>query len=130
MIVDTSAIVAIVLNEPEKPIFVKALIHADQASMSAGSWLELEAVVVRRGNPALAAAAERMLADMDVEIVGVSIEQARTGRAAYRKFGRGTGHPAGLNFGDCFSYALAQSTGRPLLFKGEDFANTDIEAAV
>ncbi len=129
MIVDTSAIMAIVLDEPEKPALLDALLRTDRPAMSAGSWLELEAVMIRRNIPGLAEAAQAVLADMDIEIIGLSVEQAVIGRDAYRRFGRGTGHPAGLNFGDCFAYALARQTGRQLLFKGDDFSRTDVTPA-
>ncbi|QNE31836.1 type II toxin-antitoxin system VapC family toxin [Sphingomonas sp. NBWT7] len=129
MIVDTSAIMAIVLDEPEKASFLDAMFRADRTTMSAGSWLELEAVVTRRGTPALAQAVERLLEALEIEIVGLSYAQALLGRDAYRRYGRGTGHPAALNFGDCFAYALAKDTGRPLLFKADDFARTDVTPA-
>jgi ribonuclease VapC len=129
MIVDTSAIIAIVLEDPEKDMFVDAIIVADRVTMSAGTWLELEAVVTRRNAPGLASAIAHLLTALEIEIVGVSIAQAELGRSAYRRYGRGTGHPAALNFGDCFAYALAIDTRRPLLFKGDDFARTDVAPA-
>lgn len=130
MIVDTSAIMAVLLGEPERTPILGALAKADHLAMSAGSWLELEAVITRRGNPAMERDSDRLFAELQIEIVEVSVEQAAIRRAAYKRFGRGTGHPAGLNFGDCFAYALAKESGRPLLFKGDDFTHTDIVPAV
>jgi ribonuclease VapC len=129
VIIDTSAIMAFLLDEPEKAQVSRALVLADQVAMSAGSWLELAAVLTRRGNPSMARDAELLFAELRIEIVPVSVEQAALGREGYRRYGRGTGHPAGLNFGDGFAYALARETGRPLLFKGDDFIHTDVVAA-
>jgi ribonuclease VapC len=129
LIVDTSAIMAIILNEPERASFIASFVTADQVRMSAGSWIELAAVLTRRQDPILEAAAADLVARLKFGIEPVSLAQAEFGRAAYKKYGRGTGHPANLNFGDCFAYALSRETGEPLLFKGEDFGQTDIEPA-
>lgn len=128
MIVDTSAIMAILLDEPEKPEFTTKLACASTPLISAGSWIELAAVQIR-GDRRYHSAVERLVARFHISIEPVSVRQAELGHAAYREFGRGSGHPARLNFGDCFAYALAKATGQPLLFKGNDFTQTDIIAA-
>jgi ribonuclease VapC len=130
VIIDTSALVAILLDEPERRAFLGAIASSASPRMSAASLLETAAVVDRRNDPTLSRALDALLDRLVVEIVPVDEEQARVGRAAYRDFGRGSGHPAGLNFGDCFAYALASATGAPLLFKGDDFGHTDVIAAV
>lgn len=128
MIVDTSALMAIIQQEPEQPTFIAAILSAPERSISAGSWVELGAVLGRR-KPQLAQDADALLDALGLSIVEVTAEQARIGHSAYLEFGRGR-HEARLNFGDCFSYALAKATGRPLLFKGNDFIRTDIVPAV
>ena len=129
MIVDTSAVVAILYAEPERDALTLSLLRATVRGMSAGSLIELTAVLTRRGLPGAVAKADALLAMLAIEIEPVTVEQARIGQDAYQRYGRGTGHVANLNFGDCFAYALAKDTGRPLLYKGRDFAATDIAAA-
>jgi ribonuclease VapC len=128
MIVDTSAIMAILLDEPERPEFVEKLARAFSCQISAGTWIELSAVQVR-GNRDYHHALAGLVSQFRIMIAPVTIEQAKIGHAAYRDYGIGSGHSARLNFGDCFAYALAKATGEPLLYKGEDFAQTDIIAA-
>lgn len=128
MIVDTSAIMAILLDEPEKPDFVEKLARAFACQVSAGTWIELSAVQVR-GNRDYQRALAGLVAEFRIAIAPVTVEQAKIGHAAYREYGQGSGHRARLNFGDCFAYALARATGEPLLFKGDDFAQTDVLAA-
>lgn len=130
MIVDTSAVMAVALNEPDHRRYSTALGSATFARMSAGSWTELGIVLARRNDPIAEAVARQLIANARVQIAPVDAEQARLGWEAFRTYGRGTGHPAALNFGDCFAYALAKSTGEPLLFKGDDFARTDITPAI
>ena len=130
MIVDSSAIMAILNDEPESRPFAMALASAANARMSAGTLAELSIVIDGRRDPVRSAWLDPFLAQCRIEIVNVTAEQARCARAAHRDFGRGSGHPARLNFGDCFSYALAKATGEPLLFKGDDFGHTDLTAAV
>jgi ribonuclease VapC len=127
VIVDTSALVALLRDEPEAPAFAGLLRAAPRRLLSAASYVELAAVVDGRGDPVLSGALDAWLAAWGIETVPLSVEQARIARAAYRRFGRGSGHPARLNLGDCFAYALARDLGEPLLFKGADFALTDIE---
>lgn len=131
MIIDTSAIMAILLNEPEREPFTKAIGRAPRRLFSAGSWVELAAVLTRGPGRVLDPAyVSRLIQSLGFEIVPVTVEQAAVGHAAYREYGLGTAHPAHLNFGDCFAYALAKATGEPLLFKGDDFSETDIVSAL
>lgn len=125
MIVDTSVFVAIVFGEAESGRFVE-LLEDGPVAMSAATLTETEIVVRgRRGEPALDEL--RVLLDRaDVDIVAVDAVQARIASGAYRRYGRGSGHAAKLNYGDCFSYALARARDEPLLFKGDDFVHTDV----
>ena len=123
MIVDSSAIVAIVWVEPEAEQFVSAIVGNSGATMSAGNYLETSIVIDRDRNPALSARLDTTLNKLAIEIAPVTEAQARLARQAYRDFGKGSGHPAKLNFGDCFAYALATEHGEPLLYKGDDFAH-------
>jgi ribonuclease VapC len=128
MIVDTSAVIAILANEPERPDFIARMAGTDSCQISAGSLIEISAVITRK-HVASDADLQTLLDITRTSIAPITVEQAWIGYAAYRKFGIGSGHPARLNFGDCFAYALAKATGDPLLFKGDDFAQTDILAA-
>lgn len=130
MIVDTSAIMAVALDEPEADAILRKMAEADALLLSVGSWIELEAVLTRRGGVLTRTAAQRVFDSMQIILVVVTIDQAVAARAAYRKYGRGTQHKAALNFGDCFAYALARETGEPLLFKGNDFPYTDVVPAL
>lgn len=130
MIVDSSVLVAVLAGETEAPEIYSKLANSEApASMSAASYFETAIVIDSRRNPELSEEMDRLIAELDIEIVPVSVEQAHLARAAYQKFGKGSGHPARLNFGDCFAYALAKQTGEPLLFKGNDFSATDLPAA-
>lgn len=129
MVVDTSVILAIVLDEPEGATFIDRILTSDHAAISAGSVIELAAVSTRRFGGALDARIDLALADLPLSIAPITRSQAIVGRDAYRRYGQGTGHPAKLNFGDCFSYALAKETGEPLLFKGDAFTHTDVTRA-
>lgn len=130
MILDTSAILAILRNEPERAPFLAALAQPGHRRMSAGTRLELAVVVARLGDPVIARRVDDLLDALGVEVESFTAEQVAVASAAYADFGRGSGHPARLNFGDCFAYALARTTGEPLLFKGDDFGHTDVHAAV
>ncbi len=130
MIVDTSAIVAILRNEPDADRFGKALAVATGPRMSAGTYFETAVVVDANGDRVLSARIDELLTVTFVAIDPVTRHHADLARAAYRDFGKGSGHVAGLNFGDCFAYALARDSGEPLLYKGDDFSHTDIASAL
>jgi ribonuclease VapC len=127
VIIDTSALVAIILAEPEAVVLSKVIAAHPIRRMSAASYLELAAVIDGRGDAVLSGMLETSIRTSGIEIVPFTATQARLARIAYQQFGRGSGHPARLNMGDCFAYALARDLGEPLLFKGRDFALTDIE---
>jgi ribonuclease VapC len=130
MIIDTSAVVAILNDEPEAAAFAAAIGSAPIRRMSAATFVELAAVVERTRDPAASRILDDLLVRMAMEIMPVTGEQAQIARRAYWDFGRGSGHKAALNFGDCFSYALARVSREPLLFKGNDFTHTDITPAI
>ena len=129
MIIDTSVIVALALGESEVMQFLRLMGAASVRRLSAGSWIELSAVAVRR-ELMRSEWLEQALDQYAISIEPVTAEQARIGHAAYREFGMGSGHRAKLNFGDCFSYALAKAYGEALLFKGNDFIHTDVIRAI
>jgi ribonuclease VapC len=130
MIVDTSAIIAVLKEETEAPRFLRALtISTEPKRISAANYLEAGVVVDANRNPVLSRRLDDLVVQTAIEVEPVTREQAEIARAAYRDFGKGSGHPAGLNFGDCFAYALAKSMGEPLLFKGDDFSRTDVAIA-
>jgi ribonuclease VapC len=129
MVIDTSAIMAILLVEADGGAFAKTIEGALTRRMSTGTLLELEIVAnARRGRVGLPDI-DVFLKETQIEIVPFDREQARVACEAYRRYGKGN-RRAGLNFGDCFAYALAKANDEPLLFKGADFARTDIERAV
>ena len=130
MIVDTSALIAILKHEPDAVIYSQAIEASKTVRLSAASYLEAYIVVERFQNPILKARLEEILEHPGLIIEPVTVEQARIARQAYRDFGRGSGHRANLNFGDCFSYALAREKRESILFKGEDFGHTDLRSAV
>lgn len=130
MIVDTSALLAILRNEPEAAACAEAIEQAPVRRISAGNFLEAAIVIDASGDPVASRRLDELLEVANIVIEPVTAEQARHGREAYRDFGRGRGHPAQLNFGDCFAYALAKATGEPLLFKGADFRQTDVRPAL
>ena len=128
MVIDTSALVAILLNEPERRAFNELIEDADSLVLSAASLIETSIVLEARHGAEAVRSLDLLLAKAGVVIEPVDTDQASVARQAFRQFGRGR-HPAGLNFGDCFSYALAQVRGEALLFKGNDFSRTDIRVA-
>lgn len=127
MIVDTSVIVGILRNEPDVLAMEESLARTEIRRMSAVSYVEAAVVVDSNRNPVLSRRFDDLLRDVEMVIEPVTLNQARLAREAYRDFGKGR-HRAGLNFGDCFAYALAKDKGETLLFKGDDFRHTDIEA--
>jgi ribonuclease VapC len=129
VIIDTSAIIAILTDEPERRSFNGAVEKADVCLLSTAGFVEVSLVMENsRGYEGLRDF-DLWMAAAGIELAPVDADQAHIARQAFRQYGKGR-HPAGLNFGDCFSYALAKATGFPLLFKGEDFKRTDIQAAI
>lgn len=125
MIIDTSALLAILYQEEDAEQFVTALVTASARRMSAANFLEAAINVDAHGDPEASRQLDHFVRQAAIEIVPVTLEHAQIARQAYLDFGKGR-HKAALNFGDCFAYALARATGEPLLFKGSDFPNTDI----
>lgn len=128
MIVDTSALIAILRQEADAEALMEALAGARDASMSAGTLIEVTIVIDAVGDPVLSGRFDDLLVAAQVRIEPVTDAQTHLARRADASFGKGSGHPAGLNFGDCFAYALARERRESLLFKGDDFSHTDIEA--
>jgi len=126
MIIDTSAVLAIFLAEPERSSFLQQILQASSRKMSAANVLETGIVLEARKGEAAGREFDLFVVRAGLEIVPVDAEQVEVARSAWRRFGKGR-HPAGLTFGDCFSYALAKASEEPLLAKGQDFQNTDIE---
>jgi ribonuclease VapC len=127
MVLDTSAILAILQNEPERRKFNEAIETSETRSLSTASFVECSMILESRYGADGVRDLDLFIAKAQVSLVSVDEEQADLARRAFRKYGKGR-HPAGLNFGDCFSYALARSLDEPLLFKGNDFSQTDIES--
>ena len=129
MIIDTSALVAILRNEPDAERYAASIERARTRRISAATYVELGAVIDGARDPVVSRRLDELLDAASIVIERVTAEQARMAREAYRDFGRGSGHAANLNFGDCFAYALAKAIGEPLLFKGDDFSKTDVAVA-
>jgi len=129
MIVDTSAMVAILRDEPEALACARAIEGARVRRISAANFVEAAIVIDGSRDPIASRRFDDLINEAQLVIEPVTEAQARIARDAYRDFGRGSGHPARLNFGDCFAYALAKVTGEPLLYKGDDFSRTDISSA-
>lgn len=127
MIVDTSVIVAILRDESDAAELIDAIDAADVRRISAANYVEAAIVTDGNRDPILSRKLDSLLQESLINIEPVTVEQARIAREAYRDFGKGR-HRAGLNFGDCFAYALAKDKGESILFKGSDFAKTDLEA--
>lgn len=130
MIVDTSALVAILRDEPEADRYVDALAAASAPKISAGNYIEAGIITDLNRDPVLSLRLDDLLSTSRVDVEPVTLQHAEIARRAYRDFGKGSGHPAQLNFGDCFAYALSRATGEPLLFKGDDFGHTDLQSAL
>ena len=130
MIIDSSAIVAIIQGEPEAERFKALIGHAERRCLSAASYLEIGIAVDRWRDHGLSRRVDEFIHAAGLTIEPLTEAQARIAREAYRDYGRGSGHPAGLNFGDCCAYALARDKNEPLLFKGDDFGHTDIRSAL
>lgn len=129
MVIDTSALVAIFAGEPESRDFIDAIEAAESRLISAATFVEISMVIESRHGAEGVRDLDLFLARAGIETVSVDAEQAVAARRAFSRYGKGR-HPAGLNYGDCFSYALASTRREPLLFKGDDLARTDQRAAV
>jgi ribonuclease VapC len=129
IVLDSSAILAILLQEPDAAAFANALAANPQRVMSTGTYLELVVVTERRSGPRLRAFMDEIVGDASIELRPFDALQSKVAADAFVRFGREK-HPAALNYGDCFSYALAKSLDVPLLFKGGDFALTDVRSAI
>ena len=129
MVVDSSALMAILRGEPEEPAFRQAIRTAANRLMAAPTRVEAAMVALGRGGEPGLEQMQALIERLDLEVVPFSDEQATLAIEAFRRFGKGR-HPGGLNLGDCFSYALAKATSEPLLFKGDDFVRTDVKPAV
>ena len=127
MIIDSSAVIAILFDEPEREKITRAIGDDERRFMSAATLLEASIVVEAKRGEHAGRELDLLLHRADVEVVPFDTEQSRVAMTAWRRFGKGR-HPAALNFGDCFAYALAAVTGEPLLFSGTDFAKTDVAA--
>lgn len=128
MIVDSSALMAIVQGEPGSDLLLRTAAAAT-CRMSVATWLEVGIVADAR-SAGHGERFDRVIETLELELVPVSVRQAEVARLAHRRYGRGSGSPARLNYGDCFAYALSVVAGEPLLFVGDDFAHTDVAAAL
>ena len=125
MVIDTSALVAILQDEPERGRYNQAIEAAERRAMSVASFVETSMIVESRHGPDGLRDLDLFIAKAGIDLVPVDLEQAHIARAAFREYGKRR-HPAGLNYGDCFAYALAKALDEPLLFKGSDFSLTDV----
>ncbi len=126
MIIDTSALIAILRDEPEALSCAKAIASTSSRRVSAVNYVEAALVIDASRNPIASRRFDDLFREAELVVEPVTEAQARIAREAYRDFGKGSGHAAGLNFGDCFAYALAKAAGEPILFKGDDFRRTDL----
>lgn len=129
MIIDASAIIAILRDEPDARLYAHAIADATSRHVSAVNFVESAVVIDGSRDPIATRRFDEFVTQANIAIEPVTERQAQIARAAYRDFGKGSGHSAKLNFGDCFAYALAKDLGQGLLFKGDDFAHTDITPA-
>ena len=130
MIIDASAIVAILRNEPEAGSCANAIAGTTRRRVSAVNYVEAAVVIDGSRDPVASRRFDDLFREAQLVVEPVTESQARIAREAYRDFGKGSGHPAGLNFGDCFAYALAKATGEPILLKGDGFRRTDLTSAL
>lgn len=130
MIIDASAIIAILRDEPEARSFANAIAAAKARRISAVNYVEAAVVIDGSRNPIASRRFDDLFRVAELVVEPVTETQARIAREAYRDFGKGSGHSAGLNFGDCFAYALAKEASEPILFKGDDFNRTDLISAI
>lgn len=129
MILDSSPLVAILAGEPDAELYIQAISRAPRCRISAGNFIEISIVVESQFPAEVLRQCDALFRRVGMVIEPVTVEQAHLARQAFHDFGKGR-HPAGLNFGDCFAYALAKHTGEPLLFKGNDFNQTDVVSAL
>jgi ribonuclease VapC len=129
MILDTLSVIANLAREPDSELYIDAISRVPRCRISAGNFLELSIVVEAQFGSEVLRQCDALFRRAGIVIEPVTVEQAHTARQAFHDFGKGR-HPAALKYGDCFAYALAKSTGEPLLFKGEDFKKTDILSAL
>jgi ribonuclease VapC len=129
IVVDTSALIAILDREPDAALYAEAIAEADAPLISAATLLELHIVMLNRRGSGAAPIVNRLIQDAGFQVENFTAQHLELAREAYARYGKGR-NIAGLNYGDCFSYALAKATGLPLLFKGEDFSKTDLPAAL
>ena len=127
MVLDTSALLAILLDEPEAPAMVRALARDDTRLLGAPTLVEAAAVMHAKKGSGGEVALDALLERADIRILPMSVDAARLARLGYGRFGKGVGDPAVLDYGDCLTYGVAMAEGEPLLFKGEDFGPTDVE---
>ena len=130
MIVDTSAIIAILQEEDDAAVYAQAIATADIRRLSAASYLECGIVLDSQRDPIISRGLDELIQEAEIAVEPVTERQARLARQAYADFGKGSGHPAGLDFGDCLSYALALDRREPLLWKGNDFGHTGVQSAL
>jgi len=130
VIADTSAIIAILKGEDDAALYAQAIATATARRLSAASYLECGIVLDSQRDPIISRALDEFILEAEFEVQPVTERQARLARLAYADFGKGSGHPAGLNFGDCLSYALAVDLREPLLWKGDDFGHTGVQSAL
>jgi ribonuclease VapC len=130
VIADTSAIIAILTEEDDAAVYAQAIAGADVRRLSAASYLECGIVLDSQRDPIISRGLDELLQEAEFVVEPVTERQARLARQAYADFGKSSGHPAGLNFGDCLTYALALDLREPLLWKGDDFGHTGIQSAL
>jgi ribonuclease VapC len=130
VIIDTSALIAILRAGPDASEMARAIERAQDRRISAANWVETGVVIDASRDPVASRRFDELVQTAELHVEPITHDQAPIARDAYRDFGKGSGHKAGLNFGDCFAYALAKSTGQTLLFKGNDFGHTDITPAL
>lgn len=129
MVIDSSVLLAILQDEPERRALVEVIESADRRCLSVVNLVEASIVLETRRGPAAGRLLDTLVERAGIEVVGVDLEQGALARRAFARYGKGR-HAAGLNFGDCFAYALAQALGEALLFKGNDFSQTDVAPAL
>lgn len=129
MVIDSSALLAILQSEPESSALVRAIAAAEERLVPAPTIVEAAAVMMSRRGAGGEIALDALVQRLEIEIIAMSIEAANAARRAYRRYGKGVGSPGVLNYGDCMAYGVAMSRGTTLLFKGKDFSQTDVKAA-